>query len=232
MSRLGFSLTGWSDPGDGDPSLTNGWFLQAQPETSTTPIDSHPQPFTVPDCVLLCWRAKKLTFTYDVTYADSGPIPPPPPIEYAGSFDCTQGATDEKQLVGSGVTFAGSDSVGAFTIVPTDVQLITGQLWPALGIGGAVFGGLTFANAADADPTDQTPITFSSSSIPSLNGIPVYAVGGAPTDWTGTMSVEVSEWWPYDNGKPGGDPNGPIWDATSGDQLIFPLPQDTSLPTS
>lgn len=46
---------------------------------------------------------------------------------------------------------------------------------------------------------------------------------------SGTYDVTILDWWPYDDGIGGGAPHGPIYDATTGTQLIFPLPLDSTV---
>ena len=59
--------------------------------------------------------------------------------------------------------------------------------------------------------------------------VPMYTGGDPANSSSGTITLELPPtlgWWEYDNGLPGGPPNGPIFDENDGTQLITPLPVD------
>lgn len=233
MSRIGLCITGFqdaSDPTQAPPTLSplNCWLWLVKVPLPTLPDPNYPLIFTTDDAVNLSWRAKELTLTYDLTQTDpvSGDS-----TNFTGSIVMemmnTTGDTisDEQNIVGNlGQTiFTGTDANGVFEILPgfTGLDSVSNDLYielqmNLLGLSLSGFGGST-----------PTSVAFTSGTIPSMGGSIVYdpVPSDAPT-WTGTIGLEITAWWPYDNGlSPPPSTNGPIWDATSGAQLITPVPQ-------
>lgn len=163
------------------------------------------------EAVMLCWRANAIALNYDLTYT---PTDGGDPISYSGSnfLSLTTGQTTETDLIFGnigGPAWEGADdnSIAQFSMVNIgfDGTLIFPLFTITIGTGPTL--------SLAGDPTDVTSIELTSSSIPSLGGLPTYA--GDADGWSGTVSLEVNGYWSYDG----------IWDTTTGAQLISPIPE-------
>ncbi len=158
----------------------------------------------------LMWKIRTYSYNYafDVTPAGGGG-----PISFVDSGTTFQvGSTgDERDLIcgaGPGVQVpvpAGTFSFGLGRFGSTAV----------------LSGGALFATGLSLDSSvgPVTAMTFTFLGI----SYPVYANAGIASA-TGFFIIDVDGYWEYDDGIGGPWPHGPIWDAGTGAQVLFPLP--------
>lgn len=208
MSRIGFYIISFIDNGF-PPSVSplNGWFLNTA-ATAAIPDFDFPRGISMDEAIMLCWRAKNLTFIYDVTLTpDDGD-----PVDYNGSYEffSTSGPTTETDLLTIVQRWQGSDDNSFVQFDMGNVGFDGTLIYPffvfSIGVGPIL----------DFDTSGTiTSVGFTSVSIPSLSGLPVYTSTDVGITWSGTINLEITEYWTYDG----------IWDATTGAQLISPIPE-------
>lgn len=237
MSRIAFCICGFQGPGtSGTPSLSpiNGWFWLTDPFFSPN-ISGLPY-VSWQDCFALAWNIKEITITWDltaITPGSAGPVTTTPngsqviPI-FNGGVNVPV-ANEQGLITGFNNAyiafqfFGGGDIQEFFipvgpAIDGTAPDITSGLSWLQLTI---VFltspPGTTGSQLTAGSAAPTAAVTVTSSTIPSFAGMQFNE--GQGSTWTGTISIEATAYWPYDNGT------GPIFDATTGAQLIFPVPE-------
>lgn len=215
MSRIAFCETGFVTNGN-PPALLNGWFSMRDPVLYTSPA-GYPYTFDPADIFRLNWNIKQITLTADLVATPTGGGGIPVPI--AGSVAIDSSSADETGIItGFGQTFPSSS--GSFplflqpAIIALDDLAIPTVQYPSIpGVGLAVDSINGFSLILD--PSSPTGVVISSTTIPSFNGLDTTDAGANPATWSGTYSIEATEYWTYDG----------VFDGATGSQLLTPAPQ-------
>lgn len=214
MSRIAFCQCGW--PGFVNDPVTNALlnydkrchFPFIFPGTAPGPTFTK----SFADTFKYYWNVATLNYNYNVT------LPSTIVIAASGTFPPGD-STDEIQLVLPGSLILGFPTGGNWTESGAR----------ALGYD-APTSNFIYQVAFSATGLSSDSSVFSSPVASAVVGtvlgvnIPMFEETTATA--TGSFTVTLGTYWAYDNGKPGPAPNGPIFDTTTGAQLITPVPID------
>lgn len=242
MSRIAFCQCGFIDPAamNQTPSLSplNGWFLESSAHASTEPgwaVPSLLLPFPMPmeDLILLFWRAREITVTYDITITptDGGDSTNISGSAVIAVSTIISGPTyvpldDEQQLItdnSSTLLFATNGDPLIFLWL-NSLSYDGTNVWPQIEFGGSLSGSVPGLQFYDDPSFFATSITFTSTSVPGINGVPIYTVDGLDS-YSGSITFEITRYWQYASTATPLPPDpGPVFDETTGVQLIVPAP--------
>lgn len=209
MSRIAFAQTGFLTSGQASLNHPmNGWFWPDPPQAVGTPI-LHITPQEAFD---LFWRIKKLRVFGE--YNSDPPFGPDTPFNFTTSIGfATSGvaySSEQQLLVPRFVTGPGTGWDDAAS--GASFELTISNLWPRLA--DSMVGIILDMRAGGAGTTDPFSFGVPSALVATFLGysVPTWFISGGTT---GTVTAEIAEYWTYDG----------IYDATTGAQLITPLPR-------
>lgn len=246
MSRIGFCICGFITGTPLETPPVNGWWMLEIPllNPGFSGNSSNPIGFTVEDYRRLFWNIQELTLTYNLTITPAmGGPPPTNPMGTLVAEMSDGGGTvvpDELGLVKTTGTaqFPASDANASllFSFGVNFTQFAPGSTLPCWPNGFDISFEYLNSFGLPARGTINNflgyfacPVTISSTSLPWVNAF-VFQQQTDPSDpteptITGSMTLEATAYWEYDNSlSPPPGTNGPIFDATTGVQLITPAP--------
>ncbi|HEX8309938.1 MAG TPA: hypothetical protein VF614_01395 [Chthoniobacteraceae bacterium] len=228
MSRSAFCECGHIENGQ-PPSLDplNGWFWPRLPQTNEPPPSI--VGFTPAEFFSLWWNIRKLRIAGEQSRVRQDPEDEETDGEIYGTtnFDFTADLPgSEIDLVATAPEFDGfvslavGDSVTQFVVT---LQLNLHDFWRfeadeliypsiAISVGQA-------SAAHSVQVLGDRPSAFTVTILG--HSVPMWETDGETTDLiTGSLTITAGEFWEYRDD----DELNPIYDATTGEQLIFPLP--------
>lgn len=233
MARIAFCVCGFlTDGSAASIAPLNGWFWLQEPTAAPDILPSMDFPiiYSAADGVLLAWRIQTLTLTWDITFTPDGESPQ----EFSGtqSGNIESGAvdlsdeTDLVNVVGDTEFLLQNLETGNATLEIFMFRMCLdaeGNLYIATSL---TFSTGVIGLSIYPDPDgEESGISITSSSIPSFDGVPLYCSSPPGGSYSGTVSIEATSYWAYDNGlSPPPSTNGPVFDTTTGAQLITPAP--------
>lgn len=229
MSRIAFRICGFIDSGDPSLSPLNGWYWPSapfpQPPANPLPNSEFPVVVSPQDLIALYWRINELTVTFDIDSTSGQNVSETDVLDLSSI-----GVTNEQQLITADAVLFQNEIAGSqltFELSPDQIQP---DAWPPVNLYPVFFLSVLIDSGFELTLYDQgngpTSITISSSTIPSLDGLSLYAPDPASGfTYSGTMSIEATGYWPYaSTASPAPPDPGPIYDSATGAVLITPIP--------